>query len=291
MQMPVMDGITATRLIRQLPNFSSLPIVAMTANAMQSDREACLRVGMNDHLGKPIEPEELWGKLLRWVPARLTANNPPLPKPVPAVQVDTGNDVSLNIEGLNADAGLRRALGKQTVYQSMLSKFAENQKQIPAQLETALATKDLELAERLAHTLKGLAGNIGAEQLQQDAAAIEEAIHAHRIPIATQLQPLLQTMSHRLQNLVVQIEQNSPQPEPIQSAPPLQIDRDALEKICVHLDELLEENNSEAVYLVEANQTLLQAALLDNYPRFHNAIENFDFDTAAAILTQMTEKH
>ncbi|WLT40025.1 response regulator [Synechocystis sp. B12] len=68
MQMPEMDGIEATIAIRQNPRYAQLPIVAMTANVMQGDRERCLQAGMNDHLGKPIEPEELWNKLLHWIP-------------------------------------------------------------------------------------------------------------------------------------------------------------------------------------------------------------------------------
>ncbi len=289
MQMPVMDGISATQAIRELGRFADLPIVAMTANAMQSDREICLAAGMNDHLGKPIEPEELWNMLLRWVKPGSADNAQP--KSAPVNHADSPITIPADIEGLNTSAGLRRALGKPAMYLSMLQKFADKQKQIPAQLETALAAKDLELAERLAHTLKGLAGNIGAEQLQQDAAAVEGAIHACRVPVANQLQPLLQTLAHRLQNLIAQIEQNLPKSEPTELAAPMQVDQEALDKLCGPLAALIEENNGEALYLVNDNQPLLQALLLDNYRSFYSSIENFDFDTAAAILTQVTKKH
>jgi CheY-like chemotaxis protein len=67
MQMPIMDGVTATRLIRELPEFASLPILAMTANVSESDRKVCIDAGMNDYLTKPIRPDELWEKLLHWI--------------------------------------------------------------------------------------------------------------------------------------------------------------------------------------------------------------------------------
>ncbi len=82
MQMPVMDGITATREMRKLPQHANLPIVAMTANAMSGDRDRCLEAGMNDHLAKPIDPEELWAKLRRWIkPLALQQFAPALPPP------------------------------------------------------------------------------------------------------------------------------------------------------------------------------------------------------------------
>ena len=70
MQMPVMDGIDRHQAIRSNPRFASLPIIAMTANAMASDREMCLDAGMNDHVAKPIDPDKLFGALLRWIPPR-----------------------------------------------------------------------------------------------------------------------------------------------------------------------------------------------------------------------------
>jgi CheY-like chemotaxis protein len=168
MQMPVMDGVTATRLIRKQPRFQNLPIVAMTANAMQGDRENCIAAGMNDHVAKPIEPEELWTALLKWLqpktPARIIH-----PAPV-SVELPSG------IEGLDVVNGLRRVLGKKSLYISMLHKFIVNEQYALHEIQEALDKADLTLAERLAHDLKSASGNIGASQIQHGAEQLEHAI-------------------------------------------------------------------------------------------------------------------
>jgi PAS domain S-box-containing protein len=168
MQMPVMDGVTATRLIRKQPRFQNLPIVAMTANAMQGDRENCMAAGMNDHVAKPIEPEELWTALLKWLqpktPARIIHAAPV------SVELPSG------IEGLDVVNGLRRVLGKKSLYISMLHKFIVNEQYALHEIQAALDAADLTLAERLAHDLKSASGNIGASQIQHKAEQLEQAI-------------------------------------------------------------------------------------------------------------------
>jgi two-component system sensor histidine kinase/response regulator len=129
MQMPEMDGIEATMAIRQDPDYDTLPIVAMTANVMEGDRQRCLEAGMNDHLGKPIEPDELWKKLLQWIPALSETPTPP-ERPSSPGPTMTHEELAIPqaIPGLNLEDGLRRALGKQTLYLNMLRKFVAGQK-------------------------------------------------------------------------------------------------------------------------------------------------------------------
>ena len=291
MQMPVMDGIEATLAIRELGGeFAELPIVAMTANAMLSDRNTCLAAGMNDHIGKPIEPEELWNKLLRWIKPRASANGQSLSAGPQQHEPDPNFVKVQAIEGLNINAGLNHCLGKQGLYLSLLCKFAETQKQFSQQLDHALATEQMKVAERLTHTLKGLAGNLGAEQLKKDAATIEGILHAHQIPLAMQLQPFLQSLSTNLQNLVSQIEENLQQPEQTEPEPPVQIDRVALENFIFQIAQLLEENNSEAVDKIEANKALLKIAFAEQFQPFYAAVHNFDLELAADILKQCSAK-
>ncbi len=128
-----------------------MPIVAMTANAMEADRQRCSPWGMNDHVAKPVEPDDLWKVLLKWVKMRRGVDaGAPTGSPVPAA-----DDLPVGIAGLDAEGGLRRMLGKKPFYLSMLRKFVEGQGATVAQIRAALESGDLDGAGRLAHTTKG----------------------------------------------------------------------------------------------------------------------------------------
>jgi signal transduction histidine kinase/CheY-like chemotaxis protein/HPt (histidine-containing phosphotransfer) domain-containing protein len=173
MQMPVMDGVTATRAIRAMVGMGRLPIIAMTANAMAQDRQRCLDAGMNDFLSKPIEPEDLVATLYRWAPRGRAVDAPmQAAHRAPIAQPDGLPELS----GLDATLGLARMMGKKPLYLKMLRRYAESQSDAPAQIRAALAAGDTETAERLAHTLKGVSGNVGASDVQQLADILDSAI-------------------------------------------------------------------------------------------------------------------
>ncbi len=178
LKMPVLDGISATRIIRRENRYDRLPIVAMTANAMISDREDCLAVGMNDFIAKPIAPENLWAALLRWVPPRRAAPGAASPsRPTrPASTPD------LDIPGLDSAGALHRLLGNRGLYAHLLCKFAETQAEQPQKIQAALADDDWPTAERLAHSSKGAAASIGALEVQARAAELEQALRERRPP-------------------------------------------------------------------------------------------------------------
>jgi CheY-like chemotaxis protein len=186
MQMPVMGGLDASRAIRAMPGFDALPIIAMTANAMQADRDSCAEAGMNDFVTKPFEPVILMATLARWIQPR-TDGAHDLAAPDAPIASNAGTDVSettaperdlpIDIVGLDSALGLRRMLGKPTLYRRMLHQFAQGQRHAFAQLRAALQAGDAQTAERIAHTVKGLAGNIGATALQALAGQVEQDIH------------------------------------------------------------------------------------------------------------------
>jgi PAS domain S-box-containing protein len=176
MQMPVMDGVTATREMRKLPQLSRLRIVAMTANALPRDRELCLAAGMDDFVAKPIAPDELMRVLLRWIPPRASAT---VPMPLAAMpQVRIVDDV----QALDTTSGLRRMMGKRKLYAQMLQRFVDGQHDAAVQVREALAAGDWAGAERCAHTVKGVAATIGATQLPAHAAALEDALRQRGEP-------------------------------------------------------------------------------------------------------------
>jgi CheY-like chemotaxis protein len=205
MQMPVMDGLKATQEIRKDARFKDLPVVAMTANSLQRDRDRCIAVGMNDHIAKPIEPEDLWKALLKWVsPLHATPTNENTKSP-------TTQDIELpfGIEGLDIANGLRRVVGKKPLYLSMLRKFVSGQKSVTEAIRKALDENQWGDAERLAHSLKGGSASIGATDLHQLAVKIETAIkerHTH-----SQIDAELKELKKQFDNFVARLEQKLPQ--------------------------------------------------------------------------------
>jgi two-component system, sensor histidine kinase and response regulator len=184
MQMPVMDGLEATRSLRQLPQLADLPVVAMTANAMEQDRERCLQAGMNDFVVKPLDPDDLRDALVRWLRPRRHAAPAPL-EPAPAA-VSTNNpepgkmDVPQGIPGLDTRLGLANAAGKKPLYLALLRRYAGGQKQVPAQVRAALQAGDRQLAERLVHTLRSVSGTVGAVAVQALALELDNALREQR---------------------------------------------------------------------------------------------------------------
>ena len=165
-QMPVMDGFTATRKIREDERFINLPILAMTANATMEDQERCLAAGMNDHIAKPIMPQRLFETLLKWVD--------PGERELPAQVSSTENNTSLpEMPGIDTDAGVARVGGSIKSYLKILGKFAENQSVAIDLIKDAVLANDQELAIRIAHSLKGASGALGATEVQEAAGQLE----------------------------------------------------------------------------------------------------------------------
>jgi signal transduction histidine kinase/DNA-binding response OmpR family regulator/HPt (histidine-containing phosphotransfer) domain-containing protein len=178
MQMPVMDGVTATREIRRLERLENLPIVAMTANAMEQDRRRCMEAGMNDFLIKPLDPKDMWTVLLRWVrPRRAAAPAVSAPQPAAAPQPAPAIDgLPHGIAGLDTALGLSRMMGKKPLYLAMLRRYVAGQQDVVRDIRRALAAQDVTTAERLAHTTKAVSGSMGATLIQQRATDLEAAL-------------------------------------------------------------------------------------------------------------------
>ncbi|MCP4119201.1 MAG: transporter substrate-binding domain-containing protein [Desulfobacteraceae bacterium] len=161
-QMPVMDGYTATRKIRGQERFKELPIIAMTADTMVGDREKCLESGMNDQVVKPIDPALAIATISRWikVPKQRIAAKPAIPR-----DDSKATDTLPELPGIDIEMGLKRVGGNMKFYLELLNKFAVNQQQGIDPIRQAMDQQDPEAALRHAHTLKGIAGTIGATPL------------------------------------------------------------------------------------------------------------------------------
>jgi CheY-like chemotaxis protein len=276
MQMPVMDGMTATRKIRELPHSQNLPIVAMTANAMAADREACLAAGMNDHVAKPIEPQDLFASLLKWIQPR-AAMGRNLPQHVtPATQVELPD-----ITGLDQALGLRRVLGKKGLYLSMLRKFLSGQQSFVQDMQNALDSSDWAGAERLAHTLKSVAGNISLSSVQQAAGALEAAIHQRHAHggILALVQACDRVLAPVLAELATKLPADQISPEFAW------FDQHEIAEVCGQLAALLDDDDMAAGDLVSEHYRLLRSALGDEaYGDLEAALRRFDYEVALQHL-------
>jgi CheY-like chemotaxis protein len=193
-QMPEMNGYEATREIRRRCSAGELPIIAMTAHAMAGEREKCLAAGMNDHLAKPFNVNDLLAILVKWIKPREPGREREPAESAPAASGPAGSLPS-TLPGIHLEEALKRVLGKADVLRTILFNFEEKNQTVADDIRLALDGGDQERAERLAHGLNGLSGMIGAKNLHATATELELAIRERR---ESDTAPLLQVMREQL---------------------------------------------------------------------------------------------
>ena len=172
MRMPNMDGVTATRLIREREDLADLPIIAMTANVLKAQKEECLAAGMSDFIGKPFDPAEFYTIIHKWVTG---LGDAPMFGAAGEALFGEGIHLPSHIDGLDIRAGLRRVAGMRALYIQTLKSFSDRGDVI-ADLRRAVAEQDIERAILEAHSLKGAAGMIEAGEVSRFAAELEAAL-------------------------------------------------------------------------------------------------------------------
>jgi PAS domain S-box-containing protein len=275
LQMPEMDGIEATRRIRADARFARLPIIAMTAHAMVEERERCLAAGMADHITKPIDPDAMFRTLARWLrPAAAGAAAPALVPQAAAAAMPA----LPAIDGLDAAAGLKRVAGNRGLYLDLLRQFAGNQADAGARLAAALAAGDRAQAERIAHTVKGVAGNIGLIALQAKAAALEKAVASGQ-----GVKSAASAFEAGLARSVAALADALGAPPPA-AAPADTPAVDAAARAS-RLAALLAGGDGQATDYLHAHAGALRA-LFDggDYAAFERLVQDFDFEAALASL-------
>jgi two-component system, sensor histidine kinase and response regulator len=240
LQMPEMDGHEATRFIRKTLKNSALPIIAMTAHALESERDNCLRSGMNDYVSKPVDPDRLLAALARWVRPR--------PGPDPGQPSGTPpKDLPEQLPGIDIEAALKRLMGNRKLFIKLLCDFGKNYGGIVGQIRDALAREDMASVRRTVHTLKGVAGNLSATKVYEAAQdmeiAIRKADHARIAAGLDQLEGLLRPVLEGAARLS--------QRETSQGAPSLPeglsaVDVSKLTALLAEVNDLLRENNLNA---------------------------------------------
>lgn len=269
MQMPVMDGVTATRSLRSISRFVDLPVIAMTANAQTVDRERCMEAGMNDFIAKPVEPDLLWEMLLKWIPARHKLVQH-------AVKPDS-HAFDPEIEGLDSSAALQRMLGNTLLYFSTLRKFCTSQENIAEATHLALDSDDWEAAERHIHTLKGVLGSIGANQLAKQAALLENSLSTGEGRLAIDRQ--ITSLDAALKALISLVRSRLP----ASSIP--HVDVSAGVAFLIDFEHLLNDNNPEAMTWLDNHAHALSGVLTSKQlTKISAAVHVCDFDVALDLL-------
>ncbi|GAA5316847.1 MAG: hypothetical protein AseanaTS_20510 [Candidatus Pelagadaptatus aseana] len=273
-QMPVMDGYEATQAIRSDSKFKKLPILAMTANAMVGDKEKVLAAGMNDHIAKPIRKRDLFITMARWIKPKS-----PLSQSSREALPDVGK--MPEIEGVDIEIGMQTFEGNAALYKKLLLKFADREVDFRDRFLQSLAQQDDRAAVRCAHTLKGVAANIAAHDIQQSAASLE--LSCAQPDNQESMMQLLDAVQANIDRVVKAIHQadwgasgESVQSEPLSSLPDL-------------LKQLLQQvENCDAESL-----TILDAIRQHDLPKdresirqIHDAINEFDFDRAEQVIRQ-----
>jgi two-component system sensor histidine kinase/response regulator len=285
MQMPVMDGVTATREVRKLPRHAALPIIAMTANVMASDLEECRAAGMNDHVAKPIDPEELFAALLKWIPAPPPSAGVQSKAIEPAtIEAKISEDAIAAIPGLDVQAGLKRVLNRRASYEGLLRKFVTGQANAVKAVRSRLEAGEREAAQRTAHTLKGIAGTIGATALQERAAVVEHAVKSGQPE--SEMTPALDRTEEELARLVQAIIAALPA-EQAEGPAPAEIDWAHAKQIVARIETLLANDDSEAVEVFNQNASLLRAACGNVASSIAKDIAGFMFPNALSALRQV----
>jgi signal transduction histidine kinase/CheY-like chemotaxis protein len=284
-QMPVMDGFTATRRIREQERFRDLPVLAMTANATVEDREKALKAGMNDHIAKPINPRALFSALLHWIEHKerdlsaLSASD--------EHETAESDDVLPDLPGINTEVGVSRVGGNMKFYRKLLDKFAENTADAIEEIKTAFSERNGEGAVRLAHTLKGVAGSIGAEALQVTAAKLETALRKDPRKLPSRLMSQTEDELNRILDTIRSVSKSEGS---VPVAGNGEIPDDLGEQLQGLLDKL-EQYDSEAEEVFENIFVQVQGTpanpMLEGLKK---PIGQYDFDEAAEQVKELMSK-
>ncbi len=283
LQMPVMDGYQTTAMVRADARFAKLPIIAMTAHATVEERQRCLDAGMNDHVGKPIDPEALFATVARYCQ----------PAPVPAAvaaspaEANVADDLPA-IAGLDAADGLRRVAGNRKLYLKLLRQFAEQQADAPAQIAAQFTAGDFATAERTAHTVKGIAGNLAAGGVQAAAGELEKAIRAGNEP--ARLESLRQEFGDVLFDLLARLRPAlGAEVVAAPVAPAAPVDSAKLPAIVAEMLKQLAEFDTAAAETLETHRAALSSLFPpEDFARFSKHVEDYAFGDAQAELEKRT---
>lgn len=274
LQMPVMDGYEAVKLIREDKRFVELPIVAMTAHALNIEREKTRAAGMNGHITKPLIPEEIYECLKNFC---ITGE---FGGACSVVIADSINQPDLNpIDGIDFRKGLKTVAGKTDLYIRMLGKFADSNADTVMRLRTFLGENDLKSAEMLVHSVKGVAANIGAIRLYNISDKLERLLIEGKDFVFE-----ADRFTEEINRVIASIK-NSQKEDEQSKKPSIQVSKEDFEKIINKMCSLLEDDDSEVVdYFMSVREQASAFFSEQEMKRLQKAVNNYEFEEALKIL-------
>jgi two-component system sensor histidine kinase/response regulator len=282
-QMPEMDGFQATARIRAQPRFAGLPIVAMTAHATVEERQQCVAAGMADHVTKPIDPSALYDALARFRPGGVTSVQPSAP-----AAAHPADDLPAT-EELDAAQGLRRVAGNRALYLKLLRQFATEQADAAEKVRESLDRRDGKQAVHLAHTVKGVAGNLAAGPVQAAAGALEKALRDGVAP--ARVEALRARLAEALDRLVTALRpvldgDDRPAAAPPAGAATPAADAATLKSLVERWSRLLAECDAGTIDGLEREGAPLHALFGDAsaFAGFAKQVKGYDFEGALEAL-------
>jgi len=296
LQMPEMDGYQATAKLRSDARFAALPIIAMTAHATIEEKQRCLAAGMNDHISKPIDPSALFETVARYyrsapgtsasVPPNAKTSDPVVKTAGTPVESRADNMEIPTVEGLNSAEGLLRVAGNRKLYLKLLRQFSVQQSDAPVQITELLKAGDRHAAERTAHTVKGVAANLGVKTLQLAAGELEKAIHDGAD--AARLESLRQQFATVLTPFVGRLRAALGE-EPASPAAPkaMVVDPAQLKLVVEQMTRYLAEFDAAASDCLEANRGVFASLFsAEEFGKFEQQVQGYAFSAALVQLEQ-----
>ncbi|MDD5335372.1 MAG: response regulator [Rhodoferax sp.] len=275
--MPVMDGFDATREIRANSAFGTVPIIAMTASVLLGDREQCLAAGMNDHVAKPVDVADLYTKLAFWI------GGVPVPEPT-GEKADATNRTDADTL-IDKNGALARLGGNHDMYRRLLGRMRQDESDVMARIRAALASGERDTAKRLAHTLNGLAGNVGAVDLAQTAFRLEQGIAANEADALLDRQ--LAQLESNLERVFAVIDER-PVPEEALSQHIAELPAAAKDSLAPELSDLyalLRADDADAARRLEQVASALSAHMkAEEIDRLTYLVIHYEFEAAAELL-------
>ena len=281
LQMPEMGGYAATSKIRSEARFAKLPIIAMTAHATLEEKQRCLEAGMNDHISKPIDPRALYETVGRFYKPAAS----PAPAPQNVTPKPPANELAIPVvEGLDTADGLLRVAGNRKLYLKLLRQFSVQQAEAPAQIAVQLKTGDRATAERTAHTVKGVAANLGAKAVQAAAGELEKALHGNLD--AARLESLRGEFEAVLTPFVERLSAALGKEAAVAAAPAgIAVDPAQLKLLVEQMNKHLSEFDAAASDCLEANRDAFASLFsAEEFGKFEQHVQDYAFDDALALL-------